>query len=226
MATVAKSRGVVLNVDLQSENAFGQLAIPIAATSGDITNKQLSCKNAVMAFLGSDIPMAGSPAFKLLSCLSEETSLIGVGATGIDTGMIPYRVNFDQGDYPGLMSPGVDCEPSAVTVITHFYPDPADLDVGERLMSGRNYIFGIPEDQTGGNVITGALKTAVEAFANSLIDGALAYDLTPEGGQNLTWKRVVSAARISPNALLRIVSSIVVKTIIGTVKSRLSPPKR
>jgi len=220
MSTTVNDAGVILSVDIQSEGSFGQIVIPLANQAGEAINKERFCRNAVFAFVND-------ARDKLLDCMSVNASIIGVGATGMVNGMVPYRENYAVDAFPGTNEPGEDVEPSSISVIALYYPNMEDYGpIGTfRLRSGRNYIFGVPETETGGNVITSGMKALVEEFAEAFITG-IVYDDTGEGGENITWNRVVNAVRGAAGQTIYFASSFVVKSIVGSVSRRLRPPKR
>lgn len=219
--------GVILTVDIVSEGSFGQIVIPIAtAQDSEPAHKERMCFNAVKAF-------QASAQTALAACLSERCAIIGIQAEGMVNGNIPYRENYAAADYVlGIRGVGEDVEPSSVGVVIDWYFDPADFDPPTDVpYSGKthvahNTIFGITEIDTGGNVITDTLKDLVETFADELLNGNVTYNDTSGGGDNLVWYRVNRAVRGAAHKTLYRAFQRVVKSIVGTVKNRLAPPRR
>jgi len=223
MSTHPIVHGCILSIDMLVENDYCQLVIPMIAgvAGGTPSNYDRLSYNCVQAFKAK--------LTDFLAQLSEKAYVIGIGAEAMINGRIPYRENYT-GDttHQGSRGGAVDVEPSSVGVVVDFYCATGDVATGTRTAVAHNTIPGIPEDDTGGNILTDALVGLWPDFWDDLVTTGWGDDDTAAGGDDLVWKRAMRAPEDRTNLALsvRLVIKAVVKRIVGSVRRRLAPPKR
>lgn len=223
MSTAPIQHGAILTIDMLCETDYCQVVIPMVCgvSGGSPSNSERMCYNLVQAFKGQ--------LTDFLAQLSEKAYVTGIGAEAMLNGYVPYRENYVQTTtYQGTRGGATDVEPSAIGVVVDFYYSASDVSVGDRTAVSHNTIPGIPEGDTGGNVIVDALKDLWQAFWDALVETGWAYDDSGDGGDNLIWKRANKAPsdRTDGAQAVRVAVRAVVKRIVGSVRRRLAPPRR
>jgi len=98
-----------------------------------------------------------------------------------------------------------------------FYPDMASLSPGNDLQSTRTSIPGISEDDVVKKYITAGLRTAIETFADKLIEGFVG------GSTSSVWRRVLSSAMKETGQEVALIVEKAVTQVVGSVRRRLKP---
>lgn len=206
MATTIADYGSVLSVQFLVAGQRAECVIPLADDSQVVvaTNKN---RDVCEAFVAQGLPL-------LLDCLAQDAQVIGVSAEGMVDGDIPFRLNFPLGSYEGTIAH--DCVPQSIASLIAFYADPADVAPGNRTRVAKTMIPGVPETSIAGEIIDGALKTAVGLFMDLLLNGM------GGGSAGGIWRRVMAEVR-GIGATIRLAIQGIVRDYIASVKRRLLP---
>jgi hypothetical protein len=100
-----------------------------------------------------------------------------------------------------------------------YYGEPADYSAGHRTVTARTFVPGVPRADVTGDLISGALFTAYQAFQGGLIGGF------PDPGfaGGAYWRVMAAPKPRTPGQILARVNSGIVRNYVATQRRRLTP---
>lgn len=103
------------------------------------------------------------------ACMAVDTQIAGFQVEPLlrDTEIIPQRVNFASGSYPGVVSG--DSTPIQTSQLIAFYSEDQIAAAG-RTIVGKSFVGPCPESQANGGIISDGQATLLAALGNALLE--------------------------------------------------------
>lgn len=201
--------GVIVTIGIETGTDRCAIVLPLAT---DVTSigPEVICADAIGAVVVSVFPL-------LVPCLSSTANIRFVAGEGMIDDRVPYRIDYSVSDHPG--TGGDDPIPSQAAGLIVFYEDPEDNTGGGRMLCGKNFIPGLPNDEVVAANVISTMVTKLNTLAALLQTG---FPTGTVSGQN--WYRVLATPkpRTSGTIVKRTITSMA-RGYVCTQKRRLIP---
>lgn len=202
---MTSDKGVICTIGIDTQAGDRTACVfPFATDDGALDFNTL-CTDCVLAIQTSILP-------PLLDCISQDSFVRYIQVEGMMDGMVPSRIDFAAGAFPGTRAHSSIA--SQVAALVAFYGDPADLGPGVPMRVGKMFLAGISINDVTNDIIQAGLKAALETLASALQSG-----FATDGGGG-KWYRVLA------RTVVRNVATAVRRTIGGIVRDYVATQRR